>query len=77
MAGSYTCRADGEFVWAREGERKSGFEVGNEAGNPSRRGRVAVGIALLTDPQVFWLHFGDVQIGPENAGGPCVRSRTS
>jgi hypothetical protein len=71
------CRADGEFVWAREGERKSGFEVGNEAGNPSRRGRVAVGIALLTDPQVFWLHFGDVQIGPENAGGPCVRSRTS
>lgn len=42
----------------------------------SRRGRVAVGIAWLTDPQVFWLHFGDVQIGPENAGGPCVRSRT-
>jgi hypothetical protein len=21
---------------------------------------------LLTDPQVFWLHFGDMQIGPEN-----------
>jgi len=61
----------------REGERKSGFEVGNKARNPSRRSRVAVGIALLTDPQVFWLHFGDVQIGPENAGGSCVRSRTS
>ena len=25
---------------------------------------------MLADPQDFWLHFGDVQIGPENARWP-------
>ena len=34
---------------------------------------VAVAIALSANPHEFWLHFGDVQIGPDNARRP-VRS---